>query len=191
MRESILDAAEGMYRNHGYNKVTVSDVAHKLGMSPANVYRFFESKAALREALTDRLTRQVEAVCLCEIRKEGTASQRLSRMILEYHKITIDRYISQANVHEMLAAAMRENWHVVDGHVLRMKEIIRGIISDGIKSGEFNVHDLECATNVVYHGIIAFIDPMSVSRLFVHTNNIEQAKAMGAFIVGALKSGCV
>jgi len=180
-----------MYRDYGYLKVTVTDVAHKLGMSPANVYRFFESKAALREALTDRFTKQVEASCLEEIRKSGTASQRLSSMILEYHKITVDRYISEANVHEMLSVAIRENWNVVDKHIFRMKKIIHDIIEDGVKSGEFKVHDLECATNVVYHAIIAFIDPTCVSRLFIYTNNIDQARAMGVFIVGALKSGSI
>ncbi|MGO6907884.1 helix-turn-helix domain-containing protein, partial [Rhizobium ruizarguesonis] len=37
----ILDAAERLFRHYGYSKTTVADIARDLGMSPANIYRFF------------------------------------------------------------------------------------------------------------------------------------------------------
>ncbi len=40
----ILDAAERLFRHYGYSKTTVADVARDLGMSPANIYRFFASR---------------------------------------------------------------------------------------------------------------------------------------------------
>ncbi len=43
-RERILEVAERLFRQIGYQKTTVADIAKELRMSPANVYRFFESK---------------------------------------------------------------------------------------------------------------------------------------------------
>ena len=43
-RERILVMAERLFRELGYQKTTVGDIAKELHMSPANVYRFFESK---------------------------------------------------------------------------------------------------------------------------------------------------
>ncbi len=43
-RERILVVAERLFRQIGYQKTTVGDIAKELRMSPANVYRFFESK---------------------------------------------------------------------------------------------------------------------------------------------------
>jgi AcrR family transcriptional regulator len=38
----------------GYQKTAVADIARELGMSPANVYRFFPSKSAINEATRTR-----------------------------------------------------------------------------------------------------------------------------------------
>src|ERR1700704_5814429 len=45
-RARILVVAERLFREIGYQKTTVADIAKMLRMSPANVYRFFDSKKA-------------------------------------------------------------------------------------------------------------------------------------------------
>jgi AcrR family transcriptional regulator len=191
VRNRILDAAEKLFREHGYLKVTVADVAEDLDMSPANVYRFFESKAALREALVYRLTGQVEVQCADVIHRDGTASERLSRMIVEYHRLTLDRYLSAFNSHEMLDNAIRENWGVIAEHTDRMKKLIWEVILDGVHNDEFKVNDVDCATRLVYYAIIPFIDPTNVALMFAKDEDFKQAREMSVFILGALKSGCV
>lgn len=50
-KETILAAAHDMVRRHGPTKATVVDVAQALGVSHGSIYRFFPTKAALREAV--------------------------------------------------------------------------------------------------------------------------------------------
>ena len=50
-RERILVVAERLFREIGYQKTTVADIAKVLRMSPANVYRFFDSKKAIHEGV--------------------------------------------------------------------------------------------------------------------------------------------
>ncbi len=52
--EQILDAAEDVLRRFGPEKANVVDVARALGVSHGSVYRHFSSKAALRDAVTER-----------------------------------------------------------------------------------------------------------------------------------------
>ena len=40
----------------------MADIARTLKMSPANVYRFFDSKKAINEAVLERLIGEVEAL---------------------------------------------------------------------------------------------------------------------------------
>ena len=51
---AILEAAEDVLRRYGPAKATVVDVARALGVSHGSVYRHFPSKAALRDAVTER-----------------------------------------------------------------------------------------------------------------------------------------
>ena len=52
--ERILETAEDVLRRFGPAKATVVDVARALGVSHGSVYRHFPSKAALRDAVTER-----------------------------------------------------------------------------------------------------------------------------------------
>ena len=52
--ERILDATEEVLRRYGPAKATVVDVARALGVSHGSVYRHFRTKAALRDAVTER-----------------------------------------------------------------------------------------------------------------------------------------
>ena len=54
-RACILATAERLFREIGYLKTTVGDIAKTLKMSPANVYRFFDSKKAIHEGVARRL----------------------------------------------------------------------------------------------------------------------------------------
>ena len=50
-REQIIRAADEHFRHYGYAKTTVADLAKAIGVSAAYVYRFFESKQAIGEAV--------------------------------------------------------------------------------------------------------------------------------------------
>ena len=59
-RERILVVAERLFRQLGYQKTTVADIAKELRMSPANVYRFFDSKKSIHESVARALMGEVE-----------------------------------------------------------------------------------------------------------------------------------
>ncbi len=52
--ERILDAAARLVAHYGYDKTTVSDIAHEAGVSKGAVYLHWASKEALFEALLER-----------------------------------------------------------------------------------------------------------------------------------------
>ena len=56
----IVEVAEALFRRLGYAKTAVADIAAELGMSPANVYRYFPSKNAIVEAICRHCLSDVE-----------------------------------------------------------------------------------------------------------------------------------
>src|SRR5258708_28583126 len=82
-RARIMDTAEALFRRLGYAKTAVADIAAELGMSPANVYRFFPSKNAIVEAICQRFLADVEGKAWAVARAKGPAGQRVERLILE------------------------------------------------------------------------------------------------------------
>ena len=110
VRERILVTAERLYREIGYQKTTVADIAKSLHMSPANVYRFFDSKKSITAGVARRLMGEVEHASQAIATGRGSAKERLRALVETVHRMNSDRYVGDAKLHEMVAVAMEENW---------------------------------------------------------------------------------
>ncbi len=72
-RARIIETADAMFRRLGYAKTAVADIAGELGMSPANVYRFFASKNAIVEAICQRCLSELDGKAWAVARSRGSA----------------------------------------------------------------------------------------------------------------------
>jgi len=53
-RAELLEVVDDLIRKRGAVDISMSDLAAAAGMSPSNLYRFFDSKEALLEAVAER-----------------------------------------------------------------------------------------------------------------------------------------
>jgi AcrR family transcriptional regulator len=156
----IVETAERFFRQIGYQKTTVADIAKALRMSPANVYRFFDSKKAINEAVAERLMREVEAAIeAIAQRKDVPATARLRDMIETMHLMNAALYTHDLRMHEMVERALSESWQVVHGHIERKGAIFQRVVEEGMASGEFRSADPAVASHCVQLALIRYFHP--------------------------------
>src|SRR4030081_3397737 len=109
-RSRIVVTAERLFREIGYQKTTVADIAKVLRMSPANVYRFFDSKKAIHQAVARGLMGGVEEAARAIAARPGPAVAKLRELLATIHHMNSERYVGDSKLHEMVAVAMEENW---------------------------------------------------------------------------------
>ena len=80
-RERILESAEEVLRRYGPAKANVVDVARALRVSHGSVYRHFPSKAALRDAVTERWLESISEPLEAIAAGKRTAPRRLERWL--------------------------------------------------------------------------------------------------------------
>jgi AcrR family transcriptional regulator len=149
-----------LFREIGYQKTTVADIAKALRMSPANVYRFFDSKKSINEAVAERLMREVESAIGEIADRKAPAAERLREMIATMHRMNAALYTHDLRMHEMVEVALAESWQVVHGHIERKSEIFHRVVADGIASGEFRADDAVTASRCVQVAMIRFFHPV-------------------------------
>ncbi|ACA19789.1 transcriptional regulator, TetR family [Methylobacterium sp. 4-46] len=160
----ILATAARFFQEIGYQKTTVADIAKTLGMSPANVYRFFDSKKAINEAVVERLTGEVEAMIAAVADRPGPASERLRAIIHTLHRDSAERITANPRMHEMVEAAMTESWGVCHHHVDRITAVLERVITEGVAAGEFRVGDPAQAARYVQTAILRYCHPVLIQR---------------------------
>jgi len=163
-RERILVVAERLFREIGYQKTTVADIAKVLRMSPANVYRFFDSKKAIHEGVARALMGEVEDAARAIATRPGSAAQRLRELVTSIHRMNAERYVGNSKLHEMVEIAMEESWDVCVAHMERITETIGGVIADGAASGEFEAPDVPLAAMCVCTAMMRFFHPQMIAQ---------------------------
>jgi AcrR family transcriptional regulator len=163
-RERILVVAERLFREIGYQKTTVADIAKVLRMSPANVYRFFDSKKAIHEGVARTLMGGVEDAAQAIATRPGSAASRLRELMTTIHRMNSERYIGDSKLHEMVEIAMEESWDVCVAHMERITETIGSVIGEGAATGEFEVPDVAVAAKCVCTAMMRFFHPQMIAQ---------------------------
>src|SRR5262244_2576529 len=163
-RERILVAAERLFRQIGYQKTTIADIAKELRMSPANVYRFFDSKKAINEGVARGLMGEVEAAAAAIVARPGPAATRMRELLTTIHRMNSERYVVDAKLHEMVEIAMEESWEVCVAHMQTITETIGGVIAQGVASGEFEAADIPLAAMCTCHAMIGYFHPQMIAQ---------------------------
>jgi AcrR family transcriptional regulator len=164
VRERILLTAERLFREIGYTKTTVADIAKDLRMSPANVYRFFDSKKSINEGVARRLMGEVEGASLAIARKKGSAAAKMRELLTTIHQMNSERYAGDSKMHEMVACAMEESWDVCVAHMQTLTGTIAAVITEGIASGEFHVDDVPLASLCTCSAMVKFFHPQLIEQ---------------------------
>jgi AcrR family transcriptional regulator len=187
MRARILEVAEAHFRRIGHHKTSIADIASGLGMSPASVYRFFPSRDAIDESICGRVVNESADIALAIARTSASASEKLSRILTAVHvhnKITL---VKDRHIHDLIVAALQENWPVIKAHIERMVTIFEQIIRQGVESGEFEVDDAAEAAQAVKSAFLPFFHPMVIEHCVQLGENSEaELRNQIRFILKAL-----
>ncbi|PNG26772.1 TetR/AcrR family transcriptional regulator [Methylocella silvestris] len=137
-REQIVAAANRHFRHYGYEKTTVADLAKAIGLSKAYVYKFFESKQAIGEAVCSGCLGKIAAK-LCEIAaEEKPASDRLRRIIKCLAHESAEMFLNDRKIHDLATTSFSERWGSASRHETMLLAMIEKLLREGRDSGEFD-----------------------------------------------------
>jgi AcrR family transcriptional regulator len=158
-RCKITATAERLFREVGYQKTTVADIARALGMSPANVYRFFGAKSEINQAVARQMMSEVEEAARKIAEGAGSAAERLRALVTANEAMNQARYVTDRKIHDMVEAALNENWPIISEHIDNIDAALESVIAAGMKSGEFAVGDPRLAARLVHTACIRYCHP--------------------------------
>ncbi|NWG24201.1 MAG: TetR family transcriptional regulator [Pseudorhodoplanes sp.] len=185
-RTRILDAAVDQLRRHGPAKTGVVDVARALGISHAAVYRQFDSKQALFDAVAERWLTAVSHPLKEIAARRGKAARRLEEWLTTLIAIKRRKATEDPELFATYHAVTEAAHNVVSAHVAELQDHLRRIIADGVASGEFKVSDPAAAAAAVLHATSYFHHPH-----FVRERPADPAaeRRVVRLVLGGLASG--
>ncbi|WP_432753312.1 TetR family transcriptional regulator [Streptomyces sp. JL2001] len=158
--ERILEATEEVLRRYGPAKATVVDVARVLGVSHGSVYRHFRTKAALREAVTERwLSRAEGALAEVTAATDRAASEKLRDWLATLFAAKRRKAGDDPELFATYSVLIDENSGVVEDHVAALIGQVRTIVEEGTRDAEFTAPDADATARAVFDATARFHDP--------------------------------
>jgi AcrR family transcriptional regulator len=186
-RARIVETAETLFRRLGFAKTAVADIAAELGMSPANVYRFFPSKTAIVQAICQRCLSEVEETAWAIARSKASAAQRIERLILAilaYHK---ENLLTEQRVNDIVLVAIEHNWDHIRAHKDVLRNVVELILRDGIEAGEFEAVDPRTTADLILRSVVVFTHPVLIGQCLQDGEDLEtEARESARFLLQAI-----
>lgn len=158
----IMEAATTFLRRYGPRRATVVAIAEAAGMSHANVYRYFPSKAALIEEVTAAWLKPIEAEVRVVAESPDPAPDKLERILFAIQRAYRDKLERDPQLFRILAEAAQADAPVARKHRGRLQGAVQRTIEEGFAQGNFRPVDLQRALTLVFDVAHRFVHPAAV-----------------------------
>ena len=184
----IRKAAWDLFSQFGVDRVSVSDIAKKAGVSQATIYNNFENKDALAlefvTSIVDQLVDSAEAVLAPDLpfwEKLTVFIDFIAGMPFE-KTLNMNRTVFSGSIDLQRDPKIKE---IHDAAHKRMTILLLALVQDGKDQGEINQDIPEEAFEIFFKAIMGvFIDPQHQHRF---GDNPQLVKDLGALMIHGLR----
>ena len=179
-RAQIIEAALTCFARRGYRNTTMDDIAAESGLSKGSLYWYFNSKDDLFASAITSVFMDIGQQTTTTLDQYTTASDKLRAVAQEAVKFckATEGFFSLFVEFWVQSSRREEAAQLWTDLLVQFKDIMAGIIEEGIRSGEFRSVDSEqlvWAMMATYDGLAVYammmpdIDVDRVSRAFIET----------------------
>jgi AcrR family transcriptional regulator len=183
-RALLLDCVEDLIRQRGGTSVSLAELAAAAAMSPANIYRFFENKEALYEAVAERWfepkIRIMEDVVASDLPVRDKLYAFFARRFIlmragyEYDPALFQSYIELG----------QEHFETVRGYVDLADHYLAMIVAEAIGAGHFSGLSIDQAVSLINLMIQPFCNPDLMVALMHSVTEAKLARIIDAILGG-------
>jgi len=136
-RDQIMAAAIEHFGHYGYKKTTMADLADAIGLSKAYIYKFFDSKKAIGEAICALQHERMRADIQLIVDDGKSASDRMRRIFLALARNTVALFSHERKLHDIVYAAVEEEWKSAGLFAEALRAMVEQVVREGRDAGEF------------------------------------------------------
>lgn len=161
LRDQIIAAADEHFSHYGYGKTTVSDLAKSIGFSKAYIYKFFDSKQAIGEAICNKCLSSIVESVEESVAGGKSATDKFRRLTHTASTLSTELFFTDKKLYDMASYACAEEWPSAMAYVDKLTAIIGQIILEGRESGEFERKTpLDELCSAILHVLEPFTNPV-------------------------------
>jgi AcrR family transcriptional regulator len=188
-RQQLLNAVDDLVRARGAVDISMNELAAAAGMSPSNLYRFFESKEALLEAVAENWfaekTRIMEEVCASDL----PPREKMLAFFARRFELTVRQYEEDPELLKSYLELGSLHFEVVRGYVDLGDHYLSVLVAEAMESGFFAGLSIDEAVSLINQMVHTYVNPDAVVMIGPAKLKVEKLeKIIDTIFVGLGKS---
>ncbi len=161
VREQIVEAAGEHFSHYGYDKTTVSELAKAIGFSKAYIYKFFDSKQAIGEAICAQTLSRIVVAIEEAVAGASTPTEKFRRLFKAMATTSVSLFFNDRKLYDIAAHSASEGWPSAQAYCERIRQILTEIVREGREAGEFERKTpLDETVRAIYLVMLPFANPL-------------------------------
>lgn len=142
----LLEAAAMAFADRGFHATTTRDIASRAGLSPAGVYVHFSSKEELLYQLSREGHEVARDMLLAAARGADTPTEALRAIMGTFARWHAEHFRVARIVQYEFGNLTAEHRDAVLSLRKQIDAVVRQVVTDGVRTGEFSVEDVADTT---------------------------------------------
>jgi len=173
-RQKLLEVAESLFAKHGFEAVSVRQLAAEADVNLSMVSYYFGSKDGLFQEMIKSKFPQTRSVLEDLAQSDIHPWEKLTITIDMYvDKFFLGRAFHRVIMREMSLQQRPEHVNLIREHMARSQELIRGFIHEGQKKGLFKYVDVELTIATLFGTLSSAINQGALTCSMLKETNLE------------------
>lgn len=173
-RLQILDAVDDVVRARGSADISINEVAAAAGMSPSNLYRFFETKEALFEAVAEKWFAAKIAIMEDVCASNMPPRDKMVAFFARRFRVMVAQYDADPALFRSYMEFGAQNYHVIAGYIDLGDHYLSVLVADAMEEGHFAGLSLDEAVSLINQMMHVYINPDML--IYIGTTKLQEAK---------------
>ena len=173
-RYQLLEVVDDLVRQRGSADISMTDLAAAAGMSPSNLYRFFDSKEALMEAVAEKWfaekIRIMEEVTAADLPVREKMFQYFARRFA----LMVQQYEAEPALLKSYLEIGNQYYEVVRGYVDLGDHYLALIVAEAMEQGYFEGLSIDEAVSLINQMVQCYTNPEAI--IYIGTGKLKAEK---------------
>jgi AcrR family transcriptional regulator len=173
-REKLLDVVENLVRARGAADISMTEIAGAAGMSPSNLYRYFENKEALLEAVAEKWFAEKVRIMEEVVNLDLPARDKMFAFFARRFAVMVAQYEAEPELYESYLEIGSLYFEVVRGYVDLGDHYLSMIVAEAMEQGYFSGLSIDEAVSLVNQMVQPYCNPEAIIK--IGTNRLNEGK---------------
>ena len=184
-RADLLEVVDNLIRKRGAVDISMSDLASAAGMSPSNLYRFFDSKEALLEAVAERFFDEKVKIMVEVTESDLPVRDKMYEYFARRFVAMVEKYEAEPDLLKSYLEIGQQHFEVVRGYVDLGDHYLALIVAEAMEEGYFAGFSIDQTVSLINQMVQCYTNPEAI--IYIGTSKLKVEKL--AIIVDAIFDG--